>query len=44
MKVLVGKGKALEGRANFEPTTEAVEAAWDDAIRRFARLYGVGPR
>jgi hypothetical protein len=39
--LLLGKGKALEGEANFEPTAESVEAAWDDAIRRYARRYGV---
>ena len=31
---------ALE--ANFEPTAEAVEAAWDGATWRYARRYGVG--
>jgi len=40
--LLLGKAKALEGEANFEPFAEAVGAAWDGAIRRYARRYGVG--
>jgi hypothetical protein len=40
--LLIGKAKALEGEANFEPTAEAVEEAWDGAIRRYARRCGVG--
>ena len=35
--LLLGRQKALEGEANFEPTAEAVEAAWDGAIRGCAR-------
>jgi hypothetical protein len=40
--LLVGKQRALEGEANFEPTAEAVEEAWDGAIRRYARRWGIG--
>jgi hypothetical protein len=40
--LLLGKAKALEGEANFEPSAEAVEAAWDGAIRRYARRWGIG--
>jgi len=40
--LLLGKQKALEGDANSEPTAEAVEAAWNVAIRGCARRYGVG--
>ena len=32
--LLLGRQKALEGEANFEPWADAVEAAWDGAIRR----------
>jgi hypothetical protein len=39
--LLIGKARALEGEANFEPTAEAVEEAWDGAIRRYARRWGV---
>ena len=35
--LLLGEAKALEGEATFEPSAEAVEAAWDSAIRRYAR-------
>ena len=35
--LLIGKGKALEGEANFEAAAEAVEPAWDSAIRRYGR-------
>src|SRR5215471_16496542 len=35
--LLLGRSKALEGEANFEPSAEAVEAAWDSAIRRPVR-------
>jgi hypothetical protein len=31
--LLIGKQRALEGEANFEPTAKAVEEAWDGAIR-----------
>jgi hypothetical protein len=40
--LLIGKRRALEGEANFEPSAEAVEAAWDGAIRRYARRWGIG--
>jgi hypothetical protein len=30
-----------EGQS-FVPTAEAVEEAWDGAIRRYARRWGVG--
>jgi hypothetical protein len=42
--LLVGKLRALEGEANFEPSAEAVEEAWDGAIRRDARRWGAGGR
>ena len=40
--LLLGKAKALEGEANFEPSAEAVGAAWDGAIRRYARRWDIG--
>ena len=40
--LLLGKAKALEGAANFEPMAGAVEAAWDSAIRCYAQRWGIG--
>jgi hypothetical protein len=40
--LLSGRQRALEGDANFGPSAKAVEAAWDGAIRRYARHWGGG--
>jgi hypothetical protein len=40
--LFIGKQRALEGEANVEPTADAVEEAWDGAIRRYARRRGIG--
>ena len=40
--LLRGRQTALEGEQNFEPWAEELEGRWDDAIRRYARRYGVG--
>jgi hypothetical protein len=40
--LLLRRQKALEDEANFAPSADAVEAAWDGAIRRYARRWGVG--
>jgi hypothetical protein len=39
--LLRGRQTALEGEQNFEPWAEEIEGRWDDAIRRYARRYGV---
>ena len=40
--LLLGKQKALEGEANFEPWAEELEGRWDAAIERYADRYRVG--
>jgi len=40
--LLIGKQRALEGEANFEPAAEAIEEAWDGTIRRYARRWVLG--
>jgi hypothetical protein len=40
--LLIGKRRTPEGEANFEPAVEAVEEAWDGAIRRYGRRWGIG--
>jgi hypothetical protein len=40
--LLLGKQKALEGEANFEPCAEELEGRWDAALERYAGRYGVG--
>jgi hypothetical protein len=38
----LGKHGSLESEANLEPSAEAVEDAWDGAIGRYARRWGIG--
>jgi hypothetical protein len=40
--LLLGKQRALEGEANFEPCAEELDRRWDAAIERYADRYGVG--
>jgi hypothetical protein len=40
--LLLGKQKALEGKANFEPWAEELEGRWDAALERYAAPYGAG--
>ena len=40
--LLRGRQTALEGEQNFEPWAVELEGRRDDAIRRYARRYGVG--
>jgi hypothetical protein len=40
--LLLGKQKALEGEAIFEPWAEELEGRWVAALERYGARYGVG--